>query len=233
MSDRSRMARQIPLDLGAAPALGREHLVESACNRDALSAIERWPDWDGPALLLLGPVGSGKTHLAHIFAAHAGAVFLDPDRLNDRQDTDLERAGTFVLEDADRTTPDETAFFHLLNRIRETGSSLLMTARNWPKFWPLKLPDLRSRLVAISAVELHEPDDALLSTVLVKLFADRQLIPDPSVVAYLTKRMERSIAAAVEVVDAIDHEALVEKRAVTRPMAARVLARFEKDGADR
>lgn len=218
------MARQIPLDLSTAPAFGRESFVESACNADALAALDRWPAWDTPTLLMLGPVGSGKTHLAHVFAARSGARFLTPADLARGARPAVGAETALIVEDADRARTDEVTLFHLLNTVREHAIPLLMTARTWPRAWPVALPDLKSRLTALPAVELHEPDDALLKTVLVKLFADRQLVPDPTVIAFLSRRMERSVAAAADIVEALDREALVEKRAVTRAMAARLLA---------
>ena len=220
---------QIPLDLGLPPAFGREDFVESTCNCAALAAVESWPDWEGNSLAILGPTGSGKTHLAHIFAARSNARFIDPAKpFPDLSSSFSGRA--LVLEVPDDWTMDETGLFHMLNQARETGKSLLLTARTWPYTWGMALPDLRSRIYAIPTIELFEPDDALLNAVLVKLFADRQLIPDPSVVSFVSRRIERSISAAIDIVDALDREAMSTKRAVTRPMAARLLAAADEDG---
>lgn len=217
--------QQLPLDLSLAPALGREDFVTSGCNEAALAALDSWPDWQVPNLLLLGPTGSGKTHLAHIFQKRTDAFWIDAGLPPDQLAEFASRHSALVLENADRFTMSEADFFHLLNATKEAGSSLLLTARQWPAAWNIKTPDLMSRLKAMPVVELHEPDDQLLNAVFVKLFADRQLIPDPTVVSYLTRRMERSISAAVDLVEALDREAMATKRAVTRHMAAQIIER--------
>ncbi len=215
--------RQLPLDLGLPPSFAREDFIESRCNREALAAIDAWPEWSTHALMLLGPTGSGKTHLAHIFAAHTNARFIDPTEALPEIGDVYFSGRALVLEVPDGWKPDQTGLFHLLNQVRELGMSLLLTARSWPQDWGLTLADLRSRVLAIPAIELFEPDDALLNAVLVKLFADRQLIPDPTVVSYILRRIERSVAATIDIVDTLDREALAAKRAVTRSMAARIL----------
>ncbi len=196
---------QLALDLGHRPALGREDFLVAPCNEDAVAWIDRWPDWPGPALVIHGPAGCGKTHLAQVWRARAGAG----------EDS--------VIEDADRPG-DDVALFHLFNRRAEDGGHLLLTARTPPARWRDRLPDLVSRLAAVPTVEIGPPDDILVTQVLVKLFADRQIEVGPEVVSYLVTHMERSFDAARELVAAADTAALAGKRAVTVPLVREVLA---------
>jgi DnaA regulatory inactivator Hda len=215
---------QLPLSLGHRPALTAEDFLVAPCNAEAHAWLSRWPGWPGPALALFGPSGCGKTHLAHLFAAAAGATLIaagdlgvdDPPHL-------LERAKAVVVEDGDAGGLDEVALFHLVNLVKESGCHLLLTGREPPARWRVALPDLRSRLNAMPAVAIGAPDDAVLAAVLVKLFSDRQLKVGDEVVAYLLGRMERSFAAAAQTVAALDRVSLSERRAVTVPLARTVL----------
>ncbi len=210
------------------PSFGREDFLVSPSNAAAFDLFERWPDWPGGALLLLGPTGSGKSHLGAIWAQRAGAQALEARDLAGADVPALAAAGALLIENADRAgAASEAAFFHLLNLMRERGGSLAITARAWPDAWGLATRDLLSRLRLAPAVEIGEPDDALVRSVLVKLFMDRQIVVDGSVIDYLALRIERSLAAARSIVMTLDQEALAAGRAVTRPMAAEVLRRLE------
>lgn len=215
--------RQLALALAHDESFAREDFLAGASNADALKLIERWPDWPDRALALVGPEGAGKSHLAAIWAEASGARRLSARALGE---TDLLHAlatGALVVEDV-ADDLNERALFHLINLMREEEAYLLITARASPARWTVSLPDLASRLRAIPAVTLTAPDDALLRAVLLKLFADRQLGVDESLISYLVTRIERSFAAARAAVDLLDHEALRLKRPVTRALAAEVLA---------
>jgi chromosomal replication initiation ATPase DnaA len=214
--------RQLALALPHAENFAREDFLTGASNEAALAMIERWPDWPDRALALVGPEGSGKSHLAAIWAEKTGARRLSARAL---RETDLIAAlatGALVIEDA--SVPlDERALFHLLNLIREESAYLLLTAHASPGIWGAALPDLMSRLRAVPVVTLSAPDDALLRALLVKLFSDRQLAVDESLIGYLATRIERSFAAARQTVEQLDREALRQKRPVTRAFAAETL----------
>ena len=201
---------QLALDLGHRPALGREDFLVAPCNENAVAWIDRWPDWPGPALVIHGPAGCGKTHLARVWRQRSDAT----------EDA--------VIENADRPA-DDVALFHLYNRHAEEGGHLLLTARTPPARWPGRLPDLISRLTASPTVEIGAPDDTLIAQVVVKLFADRQLEAGAEVVSYLVTHMERSFAAARRLVAAADAAALAAKRPVTVPLVRDVLAGLERD----
>ncbi len=192
-------------------------------NYSALATIERWPDWPGRALLLVGPEGAGKSHLAGIWAELAGARRVSARALGEKDLLAEFATGTLVVEDV-HPGFDERALFHLLNLMREEEGFVLITSRTPAAQWGVTLPDLASRLRAIPSVTLAAPDDTLLRALLVKLFADRQLAVDEALVKYLMSRIERSFAAARGAVETLDREALRLKRPVTRALAAEMLA---------
>lgn len=213
--------RQIALDLGHGVGRSRDDLLVTPANAEAVAAVDRWPDWTAPFLLIAGPPGSGRTHLASVWAERSGAQLLAPGRLGD---ADRGAARPLVIDDVDVGPLDETALFHLLNAARGAGSSVLMTARGLPAAWDVRLPDLASRLKLAAVAPLHAPDDALLSGVVTKLFADRQVAIDASVVEFLIRRIERSLAAAAQAVDVLDLAAMENKTRITRAFAASVMA---------
>jgi chromosomal replication initiation ATPase DnaA len=200
-------------------ASGLQDFMPAASNRDALAWLERWPGWPAPALVLHGPPGCGKSHLARIWAARAGACRLDPTALPAADATP--RAA--VLDPAEPVA-DETALLQLYNRLAERGGHLLLTARRPVTAWSIGLADLGSRLRAAPAVAIGLPDDDLLAALLLKLFDDRQLDVSDGVIAYLVRHMERSFAAARAVVEALDRSSLRDRRPVTVTLARAVLA---------
>jgi chromosomal replication initiation ATPase DnaA len=227
---------QLPLELPLRPALGREDFLVAPSNQVAVAWIDRWPDWPGPVLALYGPPGCGKTHLCQVWRAASGAVEIDAGRLARAEPPELLGAArTCVLDDAEallggqgaNSDADAERLLHLFNSVVERGGQLLLAARAAPARWPHGLADLGSRLAAATAVRLEAPDNALLEALLVKLFADRQLAVGEEVVRYLLARMERSFAAARTLVAALDRAALAEGRAVTVPLARRVLEGYE------
>ncbi|RYB02048.1 AAA family ATPase [Lichenibacterium ramalinae] len=219
---------QLPLPFGHAPRFGLDDFMPSDSNAPALAAVSRWPDWPDRVLLLVGPEGSGKSHLARIWAARAGAVLLSAEAFGG--DIDGLARGNAVIEDADRAAVPEAALFHYLNLVRERGLSLLLTARQLPGAWALATPDLVSRLRLAPAVAIAPPDDALMRAVLVKLFADRQLAVDASLVDYLALRLDRSLDAASRAVAALDRASLDASRRITRQLAAGLFGERRLDG---
>jgi chromosomal replication initiation ATPase DnaA len=219
---------QLPLDLPHRQAMGAADFMVSPCNADAVALLDRWPAWPGPALVVHGPAGCGKTHLTHVWRAQSGAVAIDRLALTSEAVPELlGDAVACVVEDVDRGI-DETALFHLHNLLAGQGGYLLLTARAPAAHWGLSLPDLASRMGAAMSVAVGAPDEALIGGVMLKLFADRQLKVEPAVVTFLLARMERSFAAAKDLAAALDAAALAEKRRITVPLAREVLGRLEE-----
>lgn len=227
-------ANQLPLPLPARPALGRGDYFVSDANALAVTLVETWRQWPGGKCLLTGATGSGKTHLAHVWAADSGARIVSAADLP-QADIPALTDRPVCVEDVDRIAGlrvAEQALFHLHNLLLAQGRSLLMTSRRPPGQLPFTLPDLQSRLQGAASAQLGQPDDALLGAVLAKLFADRQIVPAADVIPYLVRSMQRSYAAAQALVAAIDAAALARKGAVTRPLAARVMASLADDAPD-
>lgn len=225
------MIRQLAFDLPAREAWRREDYFLSPANATALAAVDDWRNWPGGKLLLTGPQGSGKTHLARLWASETGAAVLPAADLAEADLPALSAHGAVAVEDAEAAAGHpqrEAAFFHLHNLVTQAGH-LLVTAQHPPRDWGLRLPDLASRLQAAPVARIDAPDDALLSAVLIKLFADRQITVPPALIPYLLARMERSIAAARDLVARLDAHALAAARPITRQLAADVLG---EDGAD-
>jgi len=222
-AEAAAMPSQLAFDLGGPRRLRREDFFVTSSNAAALRGVEAWAGWPGGKMVLAGPDGAGKTHLAHIWATAAGAAVVAADHL---AGLDLPSLGPrVVVEDAHGIAANnqaEAALFHLHNLILP-GGRLLITGDAPPRDWGLALPDLISRMQAASLVRLKAPDDALLSAVLVKLFADRQIAVPPNLIAYLVPRIERSLQAAAAVVARLDGLALEQGRSVTRALAGEML----------
>jgi chromosomal replication initiation ATPase DnaA len=212
--------RQLAFALPHAESRTRDNFLEGPANATALGLIESWPEWPARTMLLVGPEGSGKSHLAAVWAEQAGARSTAAHALSAATVPAALATGALVVEDLKAGDFDERALFHLLNLAREEQAYLLITARTPPSSIEVELRDLRSRLRALPVVSLAEPDDLLFRALIVKFCADRQLAVDESVVGYLATRIERSYAAARHAVDQLDREALRQGRPATRALAA-------------
>jgi chromosomal replication initiation ATPase DnaA len=215
--------RQLAFDLPHRPATGRDDFLVTSSNAKAVALIDLWPNWPSNTLILLGPPGSGKSHLAAVWHEMTGALLARPSDIREDQVPQLLERSALVIEDAPGEALEETAFFHVLNLAREQKAHVLITALAPPPVWGVALPDLLSRLKAAPIVQLGAPDDVLLRGVLVKLFADRQIGVDEALVSYLLSRMPRELATARSLVAEIDRRALEERAEVTRNFVGKVL----------
>jgi chromosomal replication initiation ATPase DnaA len=215
--------RQLAFLLPHAESLSRDNFLEGPANAAGLALIDRWPDWPSQIMLLVGPQGSGKSHLAAIWAEQAGARSISAHALTAAAVPGALATGALVVEDLRPSDFDDRALFHLMNLAREDEAYVLITARAPPSAFEIELRDLRSRLRAVPTVALLPPDDALFRALIVKFCADRQLAVDETVVSYLATRIERSFAAAQQAVELLDSEALRLGRPVTRALAAELL----------
>lgn len=232
--DHSAAGRQLAFDFGHRPSLSGDDFLVAPCNADAVAWVDAWPAWPAPALVIHGPPGGGKTHLAGVWRARVTAIEIAAASVNPADiATTLGGAQAVVVEDADKYVADDgfaRGLFHLYNMLAERRGHLLLTARKPVLQWPLALADLRSRLQAAPAAAIELPDENLTAALMVKLFADRQLKVGDDVLAYLLARMERSFDAARKLVAALDAAALDAKRNVSVPLAGEVLARFGPSG---
>ena len=220
------MATQLSLNLPGTPALGREDFLVAPSNALAMALIDAWPDWQAGKLVVTGPEGSGKTHLAHVWAARSGAQVVKAIEIAEAAIPAL-AAGPVAVEDIPNIAGQaeaETALFHLHNLTLANGHTLMFTGRTPLAAWPIALPDLKSRLQGAATAELAPPDDALLAAVLAKQFNDRQILPKPDVIPYLVKHMDRSFAAARDIVAQLDAASLARQQPITRPLAVEVLS---------
>lgn len=220
---------QLVLALPHRAAQEAEDFLVSRSNAAAVELVDGWPGWPLPAALVVGPAGAGKSHLANVWRLRSGADVMAGGRLDEAAVRAFEARRALVVEDIDRGVASEQVLFHLLNLARETAGSILLTSRAAPGEVEIALPDLRSRLRAIPPVMIAAPDEDLIRSVLVKLFADRQLAVEPHVVSHLARHIDRSTDVAMRVVAACDRLSLAMQRKVTRAVAAAALAEVDRD----
>lgn len=229
-------APQLTLHLGHRVAMSAEDFLVADSNAAAVGWIDRWPDWPAPALVLVGPSGCGKTHLAQVWRARSSAALLPATALGRADPVQMLGGRIHCVVERPDLGVQELALLHLYNILRERGGSMLLTAEQPVARWPIALADLRSRLRAAPSVAIMHPDDALMSAIIAKLFADRQVLVGQEVFDYLLARMERSFATAQAVVDALDKASLAGKRPVTVALARDVLnmqsAAADEDATD-
>ena len=214
-------AQQLVFDLPHRQALGRDDFLVTSSNAAAVALIDQWPNWPSHAALIVGPAGSGKTHLVEVWRKASGAKL--SGKLNVEDVPEALSNGALAIEDLHHASLDERAMFHALNLAKQQGSKILFTSRQKPELQNFTIPDLASRLRAIPEINILPPDDALLRGVLVKLFIDRQINVDEALINYLLLRMPRSLEAARTLVAETDRLAFVEKAEITKHFVARVL----------
>lgn len=219
------ISEQLVFDLSRRPAMGREDFFVTGSNAEAVAWIDRWPGWPVPALVIYGPPASGKSHLLSVWLekTKGQAAILPALSLENLAASDCRAVAVDNADDAAGNTQAEQALFHIYNLIREKGGHLLLLAEKPVAQWGIALPDLASRLKASASAALHQPDDALLSAVMVKLFSDRQLRVGNDVVCYLLSRLDRSLDSVRRAVEDLDRAALAQKKPVTVPLARQVL----------
>ena len=203
----------------------------SSCNKDALKAVESWPDWPFFALSIYGPKGCGKTHLAHIFADTVALKSNKPVKVGIIKASEIKTSKVariytqnpcLVVEDVSFKA-DEEALFHLYNLYHNQGGALLLTSRVPLARLNFELPDLKSRLKMVPGVAILEPDDAMLEALIVKLFSDRQITISLEVLNYIIQNMERSFSYAFDLVKRTDEISLALKRAVSVPIVKKAM----------
>ena len=213
------MTKQLALEFSYRPAFGRSDFWVAPCNQEAIAWIDKYPAWPMHALLIYGTAGSGKTHLAAIFSA---------DRIDAKDLTEdfIPQSPKIVVENLENLQ-EENALFHLFNRMNEKEGGLLLTARSVPHF---ALPDLQSRISMIPKAEILMPDEETIASVCAKMFADKQAIVDPAVLAYIATRTPRSFDKVQKVVNRVDELSLAEGRRITIYLVKQALEELSQKG---
>ncbi len=225
-------AQQIPFDLCHRAALGRDDFLIAPSNESAAQWVDRWPDWPAPLLVINGPAASGKSHLAAVWRDKTKAEAIKAEMLISREAEDIAKISKHIaINNIDPWLGEgevETTLFHLYNMFKEEGRTLLVTMRMAPSHFDFMLPDLASRFRAAPLATIEAPDDDLLAAILVKLFADRQLMIGTEIIAYVLPRMDRSFAAARDIVETADSMALSQKRGISVPLMRQVLSALQE-----
>ena len=219
-------SQQLVLGLPHREALGRDDFLVASSNSAAVELVDQWPNWPSYAAIIIGPEGSGKTHLLEVWRQRSGAKIFDASALSVDTIPEMFAGGAAAIDNLQVETVDERALFHGLNMAKQEKVSLLLTSRLPVSELHFNIPDLRSRLNALPTIQILPPDDALLRGVLVKLFADRQITINEGIVSYILLRMPRSLGAARNLVSEIDKLAFIEKAEMTKALIARVLVKI-------
>ena len=228
---------QLALEFPHRPSLGREDFMVAGCNKEAVGTIDLWPAWPYFAICIYGPEGCGKTHLANVFAQMVALETNHPYRIpfikaqqlsKDLVHSLFETSPQIVVEDL-QNLQNQEALFHIYNTYRDLGGHILFTADRAPARINFSLPDLRSRMNIVPALEIKAPDDDLLMALLVKLFMDRQITPSPELLNYLLNNMQRSFSYARKLVEEIDNISLARKRAVSINIAKEAITTLNSD----
>lgn len=221
---------QLVLGMGEPPSFAREDLIETPSNHAAIRLIDTWPQWPSPVAILAGPKGSGKSHIGAAWQQVSGALQMSLDAVAAGEHVSGAADRPVLIDDVDFYALDaarQTTLFHIINSVRQNGTQLLLCTSKAPDLGAIGLPDLASRLRAANFISLDAPDDLLLTGVLTKLFADRQLAVDGATIAFLVARMERSLAAANHWVERIDNAALVAKKRISKNFVSQLMSKHQ------
>ncbi|TAH32842.1 MAG: hypothetical protein EYC62_08915 [Alphaproteobacteria bacterium] len=220
-------SRQISFEWPHSVSMRRNNFAVNPSNQTALQWIESWPHWGSYASVIYGPKGSGKTHLAHIWAEKSQGVFLDSKLAEADFMAVAQKFKCLVIDDADQFT-NQQLLFHTLNSAKNNNGSLLLLARSATPQWKVTLPDLSSRLNALPQIAIATPDQEMLAILMTKQFADRQMAVDPGVIDYAVVRLNRSYAAIQAFVDMADQFSLEMKRRVTVSLARDIVQELDR-----
>ncbi|MFN3225296.1 MAG: HdaA/DnaA family protein [Hyphomicrobiales bacterium] len=221
-------AGQLVLDIVPPPSFAAEDFVAGAANEKARDLIDTLA-WPTPVGVLTGQAGSGKTHLAHVFALK----FADPRWFDGAPPRGLTAESAVLIDGLGSWASqpigewNEDVLFHTMEAARAAQVPVLITSQEAPEQLGLKRPDTLSRLRSGIRAAISPPDDALFQAIAIKLFTDRQLMVDPAIADYLLQRMERSYANLSKLIALIDERSLAAERSITKPLAGEVLAAYE------
>ncbi len=229
--------QQLTLELPHLPSFGKEDFLIAKCNIEAVKIIDSWPNWDFFAVCIYGSEGCGKTHLANVFSSRVSTLTNHPYKIPFIKACNVKMENIYnlfaqnhclVVEDLNKNINQE-AMFHLYNLYRNEGGNILFTSQQAPARLNFELKDLQSRLNIVPSIEIKAPDDDLLSSLIVKLFADRQILVSPEIITYMLNNMQRSFSFARKAVAEIDNISLARKRAISIPIVKEALSSLQND----
>ncbi len=218
---------QLPFDLGYRQAYEREDFWVSSSNRDAVALLDTWPKWSSHTLIVLGAKASGKTHLLQVWKQEANAVELSvADLAEINLVKTLYNTRCIAIDDAYKAIGNEDqekVLLHIYNALKDKGGNMVLCFESPVKDYDFIVPDLKSRLMSLSVAAITPPDEELMAVMLTKMFSDRQIFVPQEVVQFILPRIERSFSVMRDLVEAIDHKALVQKKSVTIPLVKELI----------
>ena len=215
---------QLSLNLKKKKIYEKDDFLVSNSNKEAYKLINSWPEWRSRKIIIFGDSGTGKTHLSKIWENKTSAIILNLNKLKKiKFESFFQKKNIFIIENIssffDKINKKEKnnlekKLLHFYNLIEEKKGYLLLTSLIAPKLWKISLPDLKSRFLSSIAVKIKKPNDELLSSVLVKLFVDKQILIDKKIIKFIVYRSERSFANLENIVNKIDKQSLITKKKI-------------------
>ncbi len=204
-----------------------DKLVVAEANRDAAKLLQDWRAWPHGALALVGPQGSGKTHLALAWALEVGARQVSPRASVEDAAAIFREAGGRLLIDNANGERDEAMLWRVLDLARSDGGAVLLVGGEPPSAWAVQTPDLRSRLASLPVAKLGEPDEALMDVVLRRFCREQFIQLSDDAAKFLVRRLPRTFAAAQAWAAALDEELVNGAKPVTTAIAKRALEKMQ------
>jgi len=217
-SDQGQLTLGLP---HSAPRYDRESFSLSDANTPAWRCMEAWRDSNEPALVICGPPGSGKTHLAHITTAMLGGEVANAS-------TGPQNATAPCVAFDELPDGDPKSLLSHIEELTNAGVRLVLAGRGHPAEWAEGLKDLRTRIEAMPRATLGEPDEALIRQVIAKAFRDRQILVDEKVINYAVPRLPRTFSAAQAFVAQADEAAFAKQRKVSMPLVQKIIDDFSE-----
>ena len=215
---------QLSLNLKKKGIYEKDDFLVSSSNKEAYKLVNSWPEWRSRKIIIFGDSGTGKTHLSKIWQKNTSAIILNLNQLKKiKFESFFKKKNIFIIENIsdffDKINNKEKnnlekQLLHFYNLIEEKKGYLLLTSLIAPKLWKISLPDLKSRILSSIAAKIKKPNDQLLSSVLIKLFVDKQILIDKKIIKFIVYRSERSFANLENIVNKIDKQSLITKKKI-------------------
>ncbi|MDR0968417.1 MAG: hypothetical protein LBL99_02135 [Holosporaceae bacterium] len=201
---------------------------ESDENRDAILRLAKWPNWNDLGLIVHGESGTGKTHLAALWAQTANAVYVLKESLSHNPRDLFDAECNFVIDDFDGFINPQNYdwIFHFLNIAREKNRFFLLLSRSRASILSVGLNDLRSRLIALPSAAISPPKDDLLLKIIKKIAKDLEIIVSDDVATYILNAVERKVSSIAGILKTLDKLSLRQKKPLTLPFVRKYLRCF-------